>query len=124
MRIQRRELKTTRDWLEWQANRYAAAVLMPRRTFAAGLGLTQETMGVWRPGHLYVDDQPENISAYRRILHELAMLYRTSTTAIRIRLGQMALITDSRSQLESGRGSRPGAGAVTIREALARLLGG
>ena len=123
MRIGRKRLESTRDLLEWQANRYAAALLMPAATFAVGLRDVQESIGVRRLGHMFVDDQPDNVAIFRKTLDSLAALYRTSATAARIRLEQLDLLTDNRSPTRSGQPvARRGSGPVIIGEILRQLI--
>jgi Zn-dependent peptidase ImmA (M78 family) len=53
-----RELKTPRDWLEWQANSYAAALLMPQPTVGDEIARVQAALGIARNlGRIRLDGQ-------------------------------------------------------------------
>ena len=41
-------LTTPRDWLEWQANRFSSAILIPRDTLPTALIDTQKSLGIHR----------------------------------------------------------------------------
>jgi Zn-dependent peptidase ImmA (M78 family) len=94
--MKRRVLETTRDFLEWQANSYAAALLMPRATYAYELKCQQEDMGITRSGSIHLDDQPSSQADYREIVDRLSATYQTSRSATRIRLSELRLVQDCR----------------------------
>jgi len=56
--------------LEWQANRFASSLLLPRRQFARIAMMKAESMGIRDKGFglIYRDHQPENQLNYMRIL--------------------------------------------------------
>jgi hypothetical protein len=93
-----RVLTTPRDFLEWQANSYAAALLMPRLTFGPELLRQQRDMGITRrPQRIYLNDHPHSAADLREMVRRLGCVYQTSNTAIRIRLQELDLIRDLRS---------------------------
>lgn len=92
-----------RDWIEWQANTLASAVVLPRRTVRAAVVAAQNALGITRSlGTVYLDDQPTNRRAALQVLWALQDVYRVSRTAVRIRLGDLGiLIEDRKRDLES-----------------------
>ncbi|MHB8495071.1 MAG: hypothetical protein ACYC9Z_02900 [Casimicrobiaceae bacterium] len=68
LQIGHRVLETPRDFLEWQANFYAAALLMPRVTFASEQKRQQHDMGITRSGFLYLSEQPSSATDHREIV--------------------------------------------------------
>jgi Zn-dependent peptidase ImmA (M78 family) len=84
---------TAKNWREWQANRFAASYLMPEHTFRAAIMLHQETLGISRNlGEIYVDKQRRNYSDLLSIINFLREIFKTSRTAIRIRLRELDLV--------------------------------
>ena len=101
LRLGKRRLTPPRDWLEWQAKYYAACVLLPRATFVGAVERWQREGGIRNPGHIYLDDQEENVEAYRILASHLAELYQASRSSVRIRLDQLGCVTDRRQPKES-----------------------
>jgi hypothetical protein len=92
-------LKSTRDWIEWQANRFAAAVLMPRATLRAAVVAAQRLRGIVRNlGIVYLDNQPANFRDFIGIQTALAELYQVNRTNVRHRLGDLGLLVDHRDK--------------------------
>ncbi len=82
--------------LEWQANRFAASLLLPRqrliqgaRTMAKSLGLRDKGFGL-----IYRDHQPENRRNYMHISSALMEEFNASRTAIELRLKGLGLLRD------------------------------
>lgn len=91
-----------RDWLEWQANKFASSLLLPRQTVPYAVIEQQNEMGVTRRiGTLYLDRQPTNIEMYHRILDHLVKIYETSKTSIKLRLLELNIL------IETGIGQTP-----------------
>lgn len=84
--------RSERYWLEWQANAFAAAFLMPRATVATGLVQQQKQIGVRNHGSLYVDRQPDNVRDYQLIVRALADVYQASKTSVIYRLKSLGLV--------------------------------
>lgn len=93
----RRKNMTPRDWLEWQANAFASAILMPRRTLKAAVLELQTRLAIRRPGIIFVDDQPTNVVAYQTVISELKDVYQVSRTALEIRLKDLEILYDRRT---------------------------
>ena len=84
--------RSERYWLEWQANTFAAALLMPKATVAVALSQQQRKMDIRIPGRVYVDRQPDNVTNFRRTIDALASVFQTSKTSIRYRLRNLGLL--------------------------------
>jgi Zn-dependent peptidase ImmA (M78 family) len=92
-----KNFKTEADWMEWQANYYASALLMPKQTFIAGLVLQQRELGISRVGKIFIDDQRTNQADYWKLLSMLSKFFRVSQMAVEIRLHKLNLIDDRRN---------------------------
>ena len=88
---------TPSDWAEWQANRFASALLMPRHLFHDKLVVEQERQGnIGRAGSVFVDTQPENLRNYYRLKRALAEAFQVPQISVKIRLVQLEKLTDTR----------------------------
>jgi len=92
-----KHFKTEADWIEWQANYYASALLMPKQTFISGLIFHQRQLGISRVGKIFLDDQRRNQSDYRQLISMLSTFFKVSQTAVEIRLSKLGLVNDHRS---------------------------
>ena len=88
--------QSPRDRLESQANRFAAALLMPAKTVYQLVAETQEKLGlsVGHRGRIYLDGQPRNQADFRAIINQFKLCYETSFTAIRIRLLELGILQE------------------------------
>jgi Zn-dependent peptidase ImmA (M78 family) len=115
-----RQLQTPRDFLEWQANSYAAALLMPRVTFAGELRTSQTALGITRGiGVVWLTDGSGSRHDYDETVRRLSSAYQTSRTATRIRLQELDLLRDLRATQEAVAIGALGRG---LSEALQQLL--
>lgn len=93
---------TQRDWLEWQANAFAAALLVPRATVRMAIAAKQKEIGVTRNrGTIFVDEQWQNRSEYGAVMSHIQSVYQTSRTMMRVRLNTLGLLTDTRNATTS-----------------------
>jgi Zn-dependent peptidase ImmA (M78 family) len=91
----RLEERTAQDWLEWQANVFAASLVMPRATFQTALIETQTTFGITRNlGIVFISDAEYSRRDFQLVGNRLANIYGVSLTSIRIRLGTLKLLCD------------------------------
>lgn len=97
----RKELKTDSDWMEWQANCYASALLMPAQIFKSALVLEQREMGISRAGTIFVDNQPCNQQAFFQLINLLSQKFEVSKTAVEYRLHKLKLVDDKRKSFKS-----------------------
>lgn len=90
--VHRVEAATPRSLIEWQANRFAAAVLIPRATLREAVTGLQKEMGITRNlGLVWVDQQPQSRRDYRETAARLTLLYRTSRAVVRYRLAELGI---------------------------------
>ena len=88
-----------RDWIEWQANKFAASLLMPRFPLRQGTIAAMERIGIDRLTHrIFVDNQACNVEAYGKALAMVAETFRCSRQATEIRLKELDLIYDVRQR--------------------------
>lgn len=88
--------RTDSDWMEWQANRYAAALLLPKTMLEQKLVKVQYEMGISRVGHIIINQHPSSYAEYTQILTILSGYFKASMTAVRIRLQNLKMVTDYR----------------------------
>jgi Zn-dependent peptidase ImmA (M78 family) len=93
-----RECITDVDWMEWQANRFAAALLMPRRTLKRALDKAQKAAGLggYR-GRIYVSNAAYHLKDFDITIEEMARIYGVSKTNIEYRLKSYGYIQDDRT---------------------------
>lgn len=107
-----------RSWLEWQANKFASSLLLPRRTVPDFVISKQKELGITNNlGVLYLDRQSGNVSDFYSVLKDMEFTYQVSKSAIRIRLRELNILEDS-----SNRGDFDDSGPVSIQNPLAKLL--
>jgi len=92
-------LKTPRQWMEHQANVFAAALLMPRSTFQKAVIQVQKQLGIaTRLGTVFLDNQAVNRQYYKAIVSSLMETYGVSGKATRIRLEETGILDNSHYQ--------------------------
>lgn len=90
-RYKYKEYKTDSDWEEWQADRFAAAVLMPVQTFVPYAKQAIRSAGVTR-GYLVSN---QNRAQANEAIEEIAERFAVSKRATQIRMQQLGLIIDN-----------------------------
>jgi len=95
LRFARKPQRSELDWIEWQANQFAAALLLPRVIVGTTLGAVQHEFGIPRLGRIYLDDQTCNVRDYAAVLHEVSIRLNVSRTVLRIRLLNLGILTDA-----------------------------
>lgn len=85
--------------MEYQANYFAACLLMPRDGFVSDFKWELNRLGLHDKGFgpLYVDFQECNVRSFLNITDRLAKFYRVSRSAVSIRLEGLGLLRDVRS---------------------------
>jgi Zn-dependent peptidase ImmA (M78 family) len=88
--------------MEFQANLFAACLLMPRTNFVNDFHQLLQVFGISNKGFgaLYVDNQPCNLQNYEKVIRELMALYGVSRAAATIRLESLSLLRDERTTNE------------------------
>jgi Zn-dependent peptidase ImmA (M78 family) len=86
-----------KDWIEWQANKFASSLLMPRVTIRQAALDAMRQVGIDRLSHrVYVDLQRCNIVAYEQLLRTVAKIFLCSNQATEVRLKELDLVYDDR----------------------------
>jgi len=91
-------LNNYKNWIEWQANEFASAFVMPRNSFYTRLFAIQEYLGISKAGHIYLDDQPINRQDFGKITTYLVKHFNTTYTSVIYRLESLELITYNRKK--------------------------
>lgn len=99
-RTELRFIRTARwsalDWVEWQANQFASALLLPRPVVLAAVCAAQLELNIPRPGSIYLDDQPCNLRDCIALLRRVAGRLNVSRSMLRFRLLHLGILTDAR----------------------------
>lgn len=85
------KLKTPEDWLEWQADYMAGAILMPAATVPMAVSWILREAGVLG-GDYGLRELRNNPRLQMYVAKHIGQIYRTSTSAARIRLQNLDLI--------------------------------
>jgi len=99
--IQRVDVTRPRTMIEWQANRFAAAILIPRATVSMAIQQAHDEMGINRNvGTVVVDTQPYSRRDFQATIGKLSGFYRTSRAVARYRLQELGIIRAQSAQIE------------------------
>lgn len=105
LKLNRVSTDDTLNWLEWQANKFAAALLIPRIPFQRAIHDFQKKAGLARcTGILFVDDQGVNLRDFFEIRKRLAELYQTSATVVERRIRELNYLDDHRKKMSRSGG--------------------
>ncbi|MEN7549051.1 ImmA/IrrE family metallo-endopeptidase [Rapidithrix thailandica] len=94
----RHQLVNGKHWIEWQANKFAIALFLPKDLFFPYLVAFRKSIGISRPHYIYLDDQPINKKDYRETVEFLSQHFGISKTAVKFRIENLDLITYANSQ--------------------------
>ena len=87
-----RELKSANDWLEWQANAFAAFLLMPEKAFKIALVRSQKLAGINRfLGRIYAGREGWRGKDLYDVVENIRSLYGVSHSVIRFHLSTLDL---------------------------------
>lgn len=90
-------LQTDRDWIEWQANRFASSFIMPRQTISIAVIMVQQKMGInHNIGQVYVSKESSSIRDFNNLLSEVAAIYDVNKTNVENRLSDLGILIDHR----------------------------
>ncbi|HIJ70364.1 MAG TPA: ImmA/IrrE family metallo-endopeptidase [Planctomycetes bacterium] len=93
----KKNFKTPRDWLEWQANRFSSAILMPRLSMFVAVIAKQKKMGITRDkGTIFLEEQPYSKRDYQEITNHLGLVYNVNATNVECRLKDLGILIDHR----------------------------
>ena len=90
-------LLSPRDWMEWQANRFASAILMPRATFKDALiDFQRSALGDIRVnfGTIVLEDKDYSIRDFENAVSHLSHLYQVNRTNVKCRLRDLEILQD------------------------------
>ncbi|MFC4686585.1 ImmA/IrrE family metallo-endopeptidase [Epilithonimonas pallida] len=90
---QQYEIKNDKNWIEWQANYFAASILMPHISIVARLIQIQNKIGVSRnQGTIYVDHQIDNKKDFYTYIDHLSEHFKTSKQSLEYRLVSLGIL--------------------------------
>jgi Zn-dependent peptidase ImmA (M78 family) len=97
--LHRLDRRSPKEWLEWQANVFAAALIMPQDTFRRALAETQYSLGIRRNiGIVWVSDAKYSRRDYMLCVERLGEIYGVSLASVRVRLETQNLIYNEPAQ--------------------------
>lgn len=104
----RLDTRTPGDWLEWQANVFAAAVVMPQQTFKDAVIAAQQDLGITKNlGHVWLSEALYSQLDFNNLLSHLAPTYDVSRTSVEVRLRTLKLLTE-----EARRNTQPASNSL------------
>lgn len=86
------DLLNDKHWIEWQANYFASALLMPKEALYIQLYIWQKSNGINRAGKVYLDNQPRNKLDYKRMTEKLSSFFNVSRAILKYRMDELNLI--------------------------------
>jgi Zn-dependent peptidase ImmA (M78 family) len=90
--IGKHELVNERHWMEWQANHFAACILMPEWVVKFQLIVYQTTNYIRNKGTIYVDSAPHNIQLFKVTIDHLATYFGVSHSVMEYRMADLGII--------------------------------
>lgn len=91
------DLVNERNWLEWQAKKFAACAVMPDVSVMARLLLFQYANGIRNKGTVYVDNAPQTQQDFFNTIDTLKNFFGVTQTIIEYRLGDIGILTFSKN---------------------------
>jgi hypothetical protein len=93
----KKNLRTPREWLEWQANYFSSAILMPRLSVRAAIIAKQKEMDIKRNlGYIILEAKPYSINDYKAVKTHLGLIYEVNATNVECRLKDLGILIDLR----------------------------
>ena len=86
-------LVNDRNWIEWQANKFAIALFLPKVLFIPHLIAFRTSIGISRPYHIHLDGQSINQQDYYKTVEYLSTYFGISKTTVKFRIEEFELIT-------------------------------
>lgn len=86
------ELQNPKHWIEWQANQFAASVILPRKSLIYKLIDYQESQGIRNKGTMYYDHQPVNIADFHETINYLSQYFKVTKTNVIFRLKALEIL--------------------------------
>lgn len=89
----RLEHRTDSDWLEFQANVFAASLIMPREMFVVALKQIQQKIGINKNvGRVYLSNAPSSHRDYEKTVNEISQVFHVSKKSVCVRMKTLHLI--------------------------------
>lgn len=85
-------LLNEKHWIEWQANQFAASLIMPKRSVLGKLLEWQYKVGIRNKGSVFLDKQPCNIRDFKVVITLLAFEFKVSRTILEYRMRELKII--------------------------------
>jgi Zn-dependent peptidase ImmA (M78 family) len=98
-RTERFDLTNPKHWIEWQANYFSSALILPRISLTTRLYFCQEKMH-GSHGTIFLDDQWVNVNHYNDLVTKLAYYFDVTKTSVIYRLTDLNLLKNH-SRLQS-----------------------
>jgi len=93
----KKNLRTPREWLEWQANYFSSAILRPRFSVRAAVIAKQKEMDIRRNlGYIILEAKPYSINDYKKVKTHLGLVYEVNATNVECRLKDLGILIDRR----------------------------
>jgi len=89
----RLENRTQSDWLEFQANVFAASLVTPREMFVVALKQIQQKIGISKNiGRIFLSNAPSSRRDYEITISEISQIFHVSKGSVRVRMKTLHLI--------------------------------
>lgn len=85
-------LDNPKNWIEWQANAFSSALLLPDISIEAMLIAIQQEIGISKAGRIYLDEQECNRKDFQEIIERLSIHFQVSKINVEYRLESLNLI--------------------------------
>lgn len=86
-----------KQWIEWQANQFSIALLLPKPLFIHEFTSYRKSLGIRSFDHIYLDDQGINQRDLISTLNHLSIYFGVSKTSVKYRINELGLLTDNRN---------------------------
>lgn len=85
--------KTDEEWVEWQADYLAGALLMPYTLFKDYFDMIRKKLDI-KQGYLYLDKQKCNINNFNYTITILSGIFGTSKLATKVRMSKLGFLKE------------------------------
>ncbi|KAA3595943.1 MAG: ImmA/IrrE family metallo-endopeptidase [Calditrichaeota bacterium] len=93
------KLENDKNWIEWQANKFAISLFLPKTLFLRELINFRKEMGIKRhPEHIFLDNQIINQKDYKKTVEHLSNYFNTSKISVRFRIEELNLLTNAQNK--------------------------
>jgi Zn-dependent peptidase ImmA (M78 family) len=91
----KKNLITARDWLEWQANYFSSAILMPQASVVEAVVKKQMELGIKKNlGLIFLEANKYHLRDYKAIQQHLASVFAVNATNVECRLKDIGILID------------------------------